>query len=96
MTRRAYWLMAGAYLLLAIGAVVSVTLLARQGDQLDTTNRRLIAAAVGYCQAGIAPDAQERQIIDAQSRGTYDPASLDPICERFARQLEGIGHEEDR
>lgn len=92
MTRRGYWLVAGAYMLLTIGAVITVVLLSRQADSLEATNQRLIVAAAAYCEAGLEPDAQENPAIDALSRGQYEPdvfPDLDPICQRIVRRLQG-------
>jgi hypothetical protein len=90
MTRRAWWLISGAYALLAIGAVITLAILSMQADDIKATNDRLIGAAAAYCQAGIAPDSQEREIIDELSRGDYGPdeiLELDPICQRIVARL---------
>ena len=90
MTRRAWLLVAGAYALLAIGAVITVYLLQQEANDIETINRRLVYAAAAYCQAGIAPDTQEKQIIDQLSRGDYNAdqlLELDPICQRIIVRL---------
>jgi hypothetical protein len=89
-TQRAWRLVAGAYALLALGAIICVVLFARQADDLDSVNDRLVKTAIAYCQAGIAPDAQESQVLDELSRSTYHPGELDPICRRIGDQIRGV------
>ena len=90
MTRRAYALVAVAYVILALGAVVTFAFYGHQAGELDATNHRLVDAAIAYCQAGLQDDAGENRVLEQISRGTYHPrGGLDPICARIALMLRG-------
>jgi hypothetical protein len=77
-----------AYVILAVGAVVSLYLFQQQQEDIKDTNDRLTEAAIAYCQAGIQPDVKEKSVLEAISLGNYHPKHLDPICERIKERIE--------
>jgi hypothetical protein len=86
MTKRAYRLVVGAYLLLALGAIVTLTLIANQASQIDNENKRLAAAAAVYCEVGRLPDPQETVALDRLA-ALIDTFGGHPSPERAARAV---------
>lgn len=86
MTRRAFWLIAVAYVCLAIGAAVSLYLFGQQADRIKENNHRLNLAVGAACEIGIAPDGQEPLIIHKLATNQLVISSHD--CQVIVRMLE--------
>jgi hypothetical protein len=66
-TKRAFWLVTGTYVLLAIGAIVTLALIANQTNRIESNTDRLEDFAVdvtaSLCLQAYAPEGEEQQLI---------------------------------
>jgi hypothetical protein len=85
-TRRAFWLIAVAYALLAIGATTSLYIFSKQADKIEENNHRLNLAVGAACEIGIAPDDKEPLIIHRVATGQLTISTHD--CQVIVRNLE--------
>lgn len=86
MTVRAFWLVAMAYICLAIGATLSIYLFNKQADRLEQNTKRLNGAVGAACEIGIVPDSMEKFKVHQLATGQLVLRHHD--CEVIVRKLE--------
>lgn len=82
---RLRWALVG-YIILALGVLISLFLLGRNADNIETQTNRLAGAAGAYCAAGLRPDVLENSAIHKLADG--QPIKLQRVCVRIVRRLE--------
>lgn len=89
--RRRFKLAALGYAILALGTLVALLLVVSQINNLRDTNEHVAAAAGAFCEAGLAPDAQEPSVLMriAVAKEIENPidAAKHPVCRDIIRRL---------
>jgi hypothetical protein len=86
-TARAWALVAGAYVLLAVGAVVTLFLIDQKADAIEANAERLRAASGAFCEVVLTnDDVRERLVLERLARG--EPITIHPTCRDIVARLE--------
>jgi hypothetical protein len=93
MTRRAWWLVSGAYAIGFLGLWLALALIVRNTNALRDEQQRTTDAMGALCEAIWVPDLGEKRVLIQLSNGTYTPGSpgdplKTPVCIRLVARLD--------